>query len=160
MLTKCSNIYYNNLYYEGGTMGKLLAKELLKLFALLLIGILITGTLNMFLNQKSYATKAFQFDSHVTGPFGHIQLIRYNHGPIDLKRYHDFGHRIMSSTLYRDTDGDRKIDIITDNGSEFKLNTMERTLVREIDYELNREIFDQADQLLSNQLNRASNEHP
>ena len=100
---------------------------------------------NRTLNKSAFTTK-----SYATGLYGHIEYTRYSDGSRDVKEYPGFAHRLFDSELHQDLDGDGKVDRIRRNGAEWKMNRLSELLVRESDYKLHKERFNEADEQLQN----------
>ena len=69
-------------------------------------------------------------------------------GSQDVKEYPSLGHRLFDSELYQDLNGDGLVDRIRRNGAEWKMNRLSELLVREYDYQSDKERFDEADKQL------------
>ncbi len=133
-------------------------KDIIKIIA---FGIGITGVsllgvrgCNMAFNDRVIDTPSYHIISYATGLNGHIEYTKYSDGSRDIKEYPGLGHRLFDSQLFQDLDGDKKIDRIRQNGSEWKMNSLSELLVRKHDYETNKERFDKADNLLNELINK------
>jgi len=100
---------------------------------------------NMAWNNRSLDKPAYQTESYATGLTGHVEFTRYSDGSMDVKEYPGLGHRIFDSELHQDLNGDGFVDRIRRNGAELKMNRLSEILVRENDYQANKERFDKAD---------------
>ncbi|MEM7822907.1 MAG: hypothetical protein QW703_01500, partial [Candidatus Aenigmatarchaeota archaeon] len=103
---------------------------------------------NWKLNDRELHKPDYELVSKPTGLIGHIEYIVYKNGSKDLKIYPGLGHKLFSSEFYQDLNGDGKVDIIRENAPTWKLNKLDYLLVREHDYQTNKEKFDEADRKL------------
>ena len=119
---------------------------------LVVIGFFIglTCGVNQLINNRHLNKKATETFSYAKGFIGHVEYTRYKDISMeDIKVYPSIlGHRYASSKLYQNLDGDDFIDIIRVNGPEWKMNRLEKILVRASNYEENQEAFEKADCLL------------
>jgi hypothetical protein len=117
----------------------------------LILGVSIGGFkgCNSLFNDKTQTTPSHYTISKSKGIQGHIDYTIYKDKGCDVKVYPNFSHRTFSSKLYQDFDGDKKVDRIRVNNGEIKMNSLQKILVREYDYNQNRSEFDRADSLLS-----------
>ncbi|MDI6721494.1 MAG: hypothetical protein QMD85_03825 [Candidatus Aenigmarchaeota archaeon] len=129
---------------EGMKYIGMIGAVLIGFFGTVALGIRIYN--NQWNNQEK-KTPGYHMISHATGVGGHIEYSRYSDGSHDVKVYPDL-HRFFDSDLYQDLDGDGDVDRIRRQGAEPKMNRLTELLVREHDYESNRERFDKADNLL------------
>jgi len=115
----------------------------------LLSGVLLAGrSCNKYLNNRVIDKPAYHTVSFATGLAGHVEYTRYFDGSQDVKIYPYLGHRMFSSELDQDLDGDGKVDRIRKDGSEFKGNRLAELLIRKYDYDTKKETFDNADRRL------------
>ena len=115
-----------------------------------IIGLALLGAvkLNHHFNDKQINRPGHHSVSYAEGLFGHVEYTRYPTGAQDVKVYPGWSHRYCSSKLEQDIDGDNKVDRIRVNGSEMKCNSLQKLLIREFDYQTNKEDFDKADKRL------------
>lgn len=88
--------------------------------------------------------------SYSTGISGHVDYSKFKDGSYEIKTYPSFGHKLFDSKLYTDFDGDGKIDRIRVHNGEMGMNSLEKLLVRDFDYDKNSDEFDNGDTLLNN----------
>lgn len=105
---------------------------------------------NMALNNRTLDKSAYHIESRATGLTGHVEYTRYSDGSKDVKKYPGIGHRMFDSELHQDLNGDGLVDRIRRNGAEWKFNRLSKLLVREHDYQANKDRFDKADAQLQN----------
>ena len=112
-----------------------------------MIAVLLGGVrgCNMAWNNRSLNKPAYQTESSATGLTGHVEFTRYSDGSMDVKEYPGLGHRMFDSELHQDINGDGLVDRIRKNGAEWKMNKLSEILVRENDYQANKERFNEAD---------------
>jgi hypothetical protein len=103
---------------------------------------------NMAWNNRTMDRPAYTSVNYATGLSGHIEYTRYADGSQDVKEYPGVGHRLFDSELHQDLNGDGLVDRIRQNGAEWKMNRLSELLVREQDYQANKERFDEADRKL------------
>ena len=103
---------------------------------------------NMAWNNRTLNKPAYTSVNYATGLTGHIEYTRYADGSQDVKEYPGLGHRLFDSELHQDLNGDGLVDRIRQNGAEWKMNRLSDLLVREHDYQANKERFDEADRQL------------
>lgn len=117
---------------------------------LLLLGLVfgIPLTINHHFNDKEMRDAAYVSHSYAKGLGGHVEYTVYTDGRTDIKIYPGWGHRLFDSVLYQDLDGDGKIDVIRENGPEWKNNSLQKLLVRSTGYAENKEYFEKADGML------------
>ena len=116
------------------------------------IGFLITRGCNNLFNNKQMKSNSYSMDSYATGITGHVEYTRYNDKSKEIKVYPGLaglGHRLFDSELLQDLNGDGKIDRIRINGAGWKMNSLTDILVREYDFDKNKDRFDEADKMLS-----------
>jgi hypothetical protein len=116
-----------------------------------LLGLSILGTrgCNSAFNNRTIDNPAYHTKSHATGIVGHVEYTRYKDGSQDVKTYPGFlSHRIMSSELYQDLNGDGLVDRIRQDGPEWKMHRLKNILIRDYDYSSNKDKFDKADRKL------------
>ncbi len=121
----------------------------------LLIGLgIIGGTLlgirgcNSFWNNRVINTSAYKTVSHATGLVGHLEYTQYKNSSQEVKELPGiFGHKMVSSTLYEDIDGNGTVDRISVSGPEWKMYRGE-IFVRDQNYIRKKELFDKGDRLL------------
>jgi hypothetical protein len=99
---------------------------------------------NMAWNNRSTVKPAYQTESRA-GLYGHVEFTRYSDDSMDVKEYLGFAHRLFDSKLHQDLNGDGLVDRIRLNGAEWKMNHLSELLVREHDYDLHKNRFDEAD---------------
>ncbi len=111
------------------------------------IGLTALGTkgCNMACNDREILKKSYKTLSYSTGLAGHVEYTKYNDSSQDVKVYPDFGHRIFSSELDQDLNGDGLVDRIRLNSGELKMNKLNEILIRQYDYESYRKEFEKAD---------------
>lgn len=102
---------------------------------------------NMFWNNEILKEPAYTSHSYATGVSGHIEYVKYSDGSSDVRICPDF-NRLFDSELHQDLNGDKKIDRIRQIGAELKMNNLNELLVRETDYFIHKERFDEADEQL------------
>ncbi len=114
------------------------------------VGISLLGTrgCNIAFNNRTIETPAYHFISRATGLSGHVEYTSYTDGSQDVKIYPGLGHRFFDSLLYQDLNGDGLVDRIRQNGAEWELNCLDGLYIREFDYDMHREEFDEADVVL------------
>ena len=112
------------------------------------IGFLITRGCNNLFNNKQMKSNFYSTDSYAIGITGHVEYTRYNDKSKEIKVYPGLGHRLFDSELLQDLNGDGKIDRIRRNGAEWKVNSLIEILVREYDFDKNKDRFDEADKML------------
>lgn len=110
--------------------------------------LLLAGGCNAINNNRHVETEAYTIHSRATGLYGHKEFTRYADGSMDVKLYPSLSHRMLSSELYQDFDGDGLVDRIRVNGSELSFHRLKKLLVREQDYYEHSEDFIEADELL------------
>ena len=103
---------------------------------------------NIMWNNRTLNKSAYISVNYATGLTGHIEYTQYADGSQDVKEYPGLGHRLFDSELHQDLNGDGLVDRIRQNGAEWKMNRLSDLLVREYDYQTNRERFDKADKQL------------
>ena len=103
---------------------------------------------NMAWNNRTLDKPAYTSVNYATGLTGHIEYTRYADGSQDVKEYPGLGHRLFDSELHQDLNGDGFVDRIRQNGAEWKMNRLSELLVREQDYQTNKNIFYEADNQL------------
>lgn len=103
---------------------------------------------NQAWNSYEITQESHQTYSYPTGITGHVEYSIFNDDSQEIKTYPSFGHRLFDSRLYQDLDGDNKIDRIRENGSEIKMNSLDKLLTRQFDYQTNQDLFDKGDLLL------------
>jgi len=115
-----------------------------------MIGIMLLGGrgCNMAFNNRTINKPAYHTESHATGLTGHVEYTRYSDDSQDVKIYPGFGHRLFSSELHQDLNGDGLVDRIRQDGPEWKMHRLYDILVREHDYQTNEKRFDEADKQL------------
>lgn len=115
-----------------------------------IIGSLFLGVrgCNVAFNNRTIDNPSFISHSYAVGLYGHVEYTKYSDGSRDVKIYPGFAHRLFDSELHQDLDGDEEVDRIRRNGAEWKMNRLSELLVRENDYEDNKERFDEADEQL------------
>ncbi|MBL7147926.1 MAG: hypothetical protein ISS82_03820 [Nanoarchaeota archaeon] len=118
------------------------------------IGLLIilggTRGCNMLWNNRDVKTPNRHTISNATWLIGHNEFTKYKDGSVDLKVYPGIlSHRIISSKLYQDLNGDGLVDRIRNNGPAWQFNRLRYILDREVDYDTHKENFDKADELLA-----------
>jgi len=111
----------------------------------LLLGAVGIRGCNELLNDRDIANPGYYAVSHATGLSGHTEYVKYADGSRDVKRYFGLGHRLWSSELDQDTDGDGLVDKIRESGSEFMMHRLGDVLVRKYDYAEYKERFEEAD---------------
>ena len=114
----------------------------------LALGALLTRGCNCAWNNREISKPSHQTISYSTGITGHVEYTRYDDGTRDVKIYPGLSHRLFDSELYQDLDGDGLVERIRRNGAEWKMNRLNKLLVREHDYAEHKEEFDEADQKL------------
>jgi hypothetical protein len=125
----------------------------------LLLGLpfLATRGCSMIYNNRDIETPTQHQISYATGIFGHREYVAHNDGSTELKIYPSYlGHRLGASIFYQDLDGDGKVDRIRESGGEITMNNLKTSLVRQLDYEANKEIFDEADKILAKEKDKHS----
>lgn len=110
--------------------------------------VLVAMGINMFFNNQTIETEGYISVSHATWLTGHVEYTSYSTGHQDVKIYPGLGHRLFDSILYQDLDGDCRVDIIRRNGPEWKCNKLDLLLIRDSDFDLNKEDFIEADKIL------------
>lgn len=91
---------------------------------------------------------AYHMESYPTGLTGHIEYTKYSDGSQDVKEYSRLWYRKFDSELHQDLDGNNLVDRIRQNVAGSKVDKTSEILVREYDYESNKEKFDEADKKL------------
>lgn len=119
--------------------------ELACMAGILAIPFLVGRGCNMACNNRTIDRPAYHTESYATGITGHVEYTKYSDSSQDVKIYPGLSHRLFDSELYQDLDGDGLVDRIRQNGSEIKMNRLSELLVREHDYEANKDRFDKAD---------------
>ncbi len=116
----------------------------------LIIAALLSATrdCNKVWNNRTLHKPAYISVNYATGLTGHVEYTKYTDGSQDVKEYPGLGHRLMDSELHQDLNGDGLVDRIRQNGAEWKMNSLSELLVREHDYQTNKEKFDEADRQL------------
>jgi hypothetical protein len=109
---------------------------------------------NVAFNNRTINNQAYHTESRATGLNGHIEYTRYKDGSQDVKIYPSWGHRMFSSELHQDLNGDGLIDRIRQDGPEWKDNRLNTILVRKFDYQQNKARFDKADKELNSLMNK------
>jgi len=107
----------------------------------------VRGCDNIF-NNRTIKKPSYEVNSYATGITGHVEYIKYANGAQDVKEYPGLAHRFFDSELHQDLNGDGLVDKIIQNGAEWKMNSLTEILVRQSDYEKNKERFDNADKKL------------
>ena len=82
---------------------------------LIILGIflMLSRGYNALWNNRYFETKSSQTNSYSTGIFGHNEYTEYIDNSVDLKVYPKLlGHRLESSRLVQDLDGDGLSDKI------------------------------------------------
>jgi hypothetical protein len=119
----------------------------------LFVGLCLFGMrgCNMLWNNTETVNSSRHTISHATGLIGHNEYTQYKDGSVDLKVYpgNPRGHRLLVSKLYQDLDGDRKVDRIRINGSEFTVHHLIDIFSRKEDYIAHSGEFDLGDRLLT-----------
>ena len=112
-----------------------------------IIGAMLLGArgCNMAWNNRSTDKPAYRTESRASGLYGHVEYTRYSDGSQDVKEYHGFAHRLFDSELHQDLNGDGLVDRIRQNGAGWKMNHLSELLIREHDYDGNKDRFDEAD---------------
>jgi hypothetical protein len=109
---------------------------------------------NRAFNNRTINNQAYHTESRATGLNGHVEYTRYKDGSQDVKIYPGSGHRMFSSELHQDLDGDGLIDRIRQDGPEWKWHRLNIILVRKFDYQQNQNRFDKADKELNSLMNK------
>ncbi|MBM3200574.1 hypothetical protein FJZ53_06565 [Candidatus Woesearchaeota archaeon] len=108
----------------------------------------IIGGCNRYWNNKEIKKPGVHAVTNATGLLGHREYIRFDDGSEEVKVYHGLGHRSAKSYTYYNTDGNDTVDRIRIQGSALSHNRLIDMLVRETDYQDNKEEFDKADKML------------
>jgi hypothetical protein len=120
-------------------------------YPLVILGMLVLtarGCNNLF-NNRLIETNSSKTYSHSTEIIGHNEYTQFKDSSVELKVYPGIlGHRYASSKLYTDLNNDGKVDKIRISGPEWKLHRLNKILVRDYDYNSNKDEFDNADKLL------------
>ncbi|MBN1377393.1 hypothetical protein JW949_03645 [Candidatus Woesearchaeota archaeon] len=128
--------------------------NLMKL-AVIVIAMAGTRGCNMAFNNRDIKKDGRHTISHATAITGHREYTIYNDGSTDVKVYPGvWGHRIASSKLYQDLDGDGLVDRIRVNGPEWQAHRLKSLLIREYNYEDYKDEFHEADRILSQEAER------
>jgi len=124
--------------------------KVLILYGAFIGGVLLgTKACDMAFNNQTVLKPGYFMKSKATGIMGHEEYVQYTDGSREVKLYPNIiGHRYGSSEFYQDLNGDGKVERIRINGPEWKMHKLETILIRENDYETNKEKFDKADQKL------------
>lgn len=104
---------------------------------------------DMALNNRNITTLAHKTHSYATGLTGHVEYTKYADGSREVVNFPSFGSRFFDVESHQDLDGDGDVDRIRRIGSELKMNRLSGLIVREQDYDSNKERFDEADSQLS-----------
>jgi len=120
------------------------------LATLAILGVMFGGIrgCNSAWNNKTIEKPSYTTNSRASGLFGHVEFTKYADGSYDVKVYPKLAHRYFNSQLNQDLDGDGLVDRIRQNGSEVRMNSLKKILIRESDYLENKELFDSADSQL------------
>ncbi len=118
------------------------------------IGLGVARGCDMMWNNRTIQSNGATTISRATGISGHREFTRYDSGAMDVKIYADFGHRLFSSKLYQDLNGDAQVDVIREQGSEWTMHRLKSLLLRETDYTTEKARFDQADKVLETLINQ------
>ena len=128
-----------------------------ELWISIVVTVLFTGTLlgtNRLLNNRTFNEPGYCGVSFATGLNGHTEFLTFANGSVEVKVYPGIGHRLWDSDLFQDHEGNGSVDTMRRNGAEWKANRLSHMLVRSHDYQKNRELFDDADQLLKKLKNK------
>lgn len=105
---------------------------------------------DMFCNNRQIDTAGRHTISYATGLVGHNEYTRYTDGSSDMKIYPSIvGHRVASSKMFQDLDGDGLVDRIRINGPEWQMNRLVAVWCRDADYQAHKKEFDEADSLMA-----------
>ncbi len=125
-----------------------LSKEIVIVGAMIAVSLVGVRGCNMAWNNRTLNKPAYTSVNYATGLSGHVEYTRYADGSQDVKDYPSLGHRLFDSELHQDLNGDGLVDRIRQNGAEWKMNRLTDLLVRENDYQDNKNRFDEADKQL------------
>lgn len=103
---------------------------------------------NRFNNNRVEKNQGYELYSRTVGISGHEEFVRYKDGSQEVKTYSGIGHRVFSSKLYRDLEGNNLVDQIRVQGGEIKMNKLTKLLIRELDYTTHKGEFNEADNKL------------
>lgn len=111
----------------------------------LLLGVSMSSICNRLLNNKKVETAGYISISVAKGIAGHVEYTCYKGGLQEVKAY---PRMIGDTEHYLDFNGDNAVDRIRVEGSALKLNSLREILIRENDYPLHKEEFDDADKMM------------
>jgi hypothetical protein len=97
-------------------------------------------------SNKKISHPAYAAVSYATGSSGHIEYAKYRDGSQDVKIEPEYNY--SERLFYQDLDGDGRVDRIRINKGSTSNYCLDTILVRENDYEKNKEMFDEADRTL------------
>jgi hypothetical protein len=100
-----------------------------------------------YIQQQKITHPSYNAVSFTTGfTLGHIEYTRYKDSSQDVKIEPKWNYQ--DRLFYQDLDGDNVVDRIRINSGSTKSECLDTILVRENDYEKNKEQFDDADKTL------------
>ncbi len=109
---------------------------------------LVGRSYNTVMNNRKIDSSAYKTVSYVKGMTGHLEYTKFFDGSQDVKIYPGLGHNLWDSEFHQDLNGDGLVDRVRRHGAEWKMHRLTELLVREYDYDKNKDRFDEADKQL------------